>query len=510
MSDIKLQLDVDYGYSLGQIQDKISKMMSRINSNPVKLKVQVDINSAMTQIAKLKNQLKDLNKDAKITMDVASLAGATPRQSSRSGKSTTGISDAATAAKAEATALNKAYNMQRQIYNDMNNLSAAKNGQSSASYQKLSDQATNVDTLVAKYKEGTINLKQFQAALAGVGATVSKSKAEITKYGEATKAVVKTEEMLTEGTKEYNAALSKIDNTQQRITTNASKWTASEKGKTKDTLEAYRNLGNELDTLRGKLQSGEITKTQFNTEFGKISSQMREYESTIKGAGEATVSFGDRLKGVITRFGTYFGMTRAIMAAISTVKKMVSASVEVESAMNRIQIVTGASNAEMGTFFDTASNQAKELGQSITDVAGSIETFSRLGYNLTDSAELSKFATIMSNVADTTVEESTTGLTSIMKGFNLDVSETEHVTDVLVNVGQKYAISASELMEAFSRGGASMNAANTSFEQSAALFAATNASLQNASKTGTLWNTVSARIRGKLVPIYSESYSLCA
>ena len=66
----------------------------------------------------------------------------------------------------------------------------------------------------------------------------------------------------------------------------------------------------------------------------------------------------------------------------------------------------------------------------------------------------------------------------------MDVENTEHVSDVLVKVGQEYAISAEELMEAFERGGASMHASGTSFEKTAALFAATNASLQNASTVG--------------------------
>ena len=74
--------------------------------------------------------------------------------------------------------------------------------------------------------------------------------------------------------------------------------------------------------------------------------------------------------------------------------------------------------------------------------------------------------------------------------------DAEHVSDVLVKVGQEYAISAEELMAAFQRGGAALHASGTDFEKSAALFAATNASLQNAETTGTMWKTVSARIRG--------------
>lgn len=110
--------------------------------------------------------------------------------------------------------------------------------------------------------------------------------------------------------------------------------------------------------------------------------------------------------------------------------------------------------------------------------------------------ELARYASILANVANTDSGTATTGLTSIIKGYNMDVSNAEHVADVLVEVGQKYAISAEELMAAFERGGAALYATGTDFEKSAALFAATNAALQNAETTGTMWKTVSARIRG--------------
>ena len=68
-----------------------------------------------------------------------------------------------------------------------------------------------------------------------------------------------------------------------------------------------------------------------------------------------------------------------VMMAFQNIKKMIAASIEIESSMNRIQIVTGATDSQMTQFFETAASHAKELGTSISEVAGSIEVFSRLG-----------------------------------------------------------------------------------------------------------------------------------
>lgn len=176
-------------------------------------------------------------------------------------------------------------------------------------------------------------------------------------------------------------------------------------------------------------------------------------------------------------------------------REMINSVKEVDSALTQLSIVTGKDMSEMGRFFSEASKQATALGQSVTSVLGSIETFTRLGYNLSDALDLSSVSTMMGNVAAVDVDKATTGITSIIKAYGFDPSEASHVGDVLTKVGQDYAISAEELMEAYERGGAALAATGVSFEKSAALFAAANASIQNAPTVGTALKTVSARMR---------------
>lgn len=169
--------------------------------------------------------------------------------------------------------------------------------------------------------------------------------------------------------------------------------------------------------------------------------------------------------------------------------------VEIDSAMTQLRIVTGASDSQMTKFLSNSIRLSKELGASVKDVLSSVETFTRLGYGISEATVLSKYATIMSKVADVSAEDANKGITSILKGYGFDPSQSEHISDVLIEVGQKYAVSASELMDAYSRAGAALNATNTSFEKSAGLIAAANASVQDASVVGTALKTVSARIR---------------
>lgn len=273
-------------------------------------------------------------------------------------------------------------------------------------------------------------------------------------------------------------------------------WTKAKTGSSRESYAAIQTYIRNLEELRQKLASGQITNEEFERSLSNIRTGFEQSATAIRAVGENTKTTISRIGSLSEKFATWFSITRVIMYAVRTIKDMVRASIELDSAFAQLKIVTGATDAEMSKFVDTTIQLAKSLGQSVSDVAKSVETFSRLGYSLPDASKLAEFATILANVAAVDINEATTGMTSIIKGYNMNVSQTEHVADVLVEVGQKYAVSAAEMMEAFEKSGAALNATNTSFEKSAGLIAAANASVQNASTVGTALKTVSARIRG--------------
>lgn len=385
--------------------------------------------------------------------------------------------------------------LQQQIAINATKWSAAESGASKEAYDNYVAQGVALDAVNKALQTGVLEVEDYKAAVRDIKAAMDEAAGAIKIAGENKPALPLVSKDDPATVKEYYNNLEKTDNLIKQITQNVNKWTAAEEGQSRKAFSSYKNLINDLEELQEKVKSGTITQEEFNTEFSRIKSSAAEASRSIAAVGENTSKFGslmDRAADAAQRFIiTYLSIRDLIRYA----SQMVRTSMEIESAMTRIQIITGSTDRQMQSFFEVASSNAKDLGKSIQDVASSIETFTRLGYNMNDASILSKYATIMSNVADTTTDAATTGLTSIIKGYGLDVSDVEHVTDVLVQVGQKYAISAEELMEAFERGGAALAASGTSFEQSAALFAATNAALQNANITGTMWKTVSARIR---------------
>jgi len=249
---------------------------------------------------------------------------------------------------------------------------------------------------------------------------------------------------------------------------------------------------NDLKSYKAQLEAIVETGAYSKSDLKKITSGVAgiDYKQS-----SANTGFKSEVLSIVQGVTAAEAIQGAFYKAKQVATEMVSAVKDINDALTQLTIVTGKSGSELDSFFQKAADSAYDMGHSVTEVLGSVETFSRLGYGLEDASTLADAATVMSNVADTTVDASTTGLTSIIKGYGLEASDATRVSDVLAKVGKDYAISAEGLMSALERGGAALNVANTSFEESVALAAAGNAAIQDPEKIGNALKTVSARIR---------------
>ena len=120
-----------------------------------------------------------------------------------------------------------------------------------------------------------------------------------------------------------------------------------------------------------------------------------------------------------------------------------------------------------------------------------------MGYNIDQAEELARISTLYKNVGDgIDIETANNSLISTLQGFQLDASQAESIIDKFNEVANNYAIDSAGIGEALQRSAASFNAANTDLSKSIALITATNEVVQDPDSVGTLWKTMSARIRG--------------
>lgn len=257
--------------------------------------------------------------------------------------------------------------------------------------------------------------------------------------------------------------------------------------------EAYNKLQTTIDKIKNAQNTGEGLNKQDTQEALRniidVDTAVKELDKNVNTVGGRLKQlFGNRFQSLVSSFG--------IIYFIQLLKQVEENVVKIDSSLAQLSLVTGTTGQGLTDMFDNAAKSAQELGTSITDILSSTETFARLGYSAKDSTKLAKVTGMMANVGDMSTDEATTGMTSILKAYGISVDDAEKVGDVLTTVGKKYAISASELAEGLENSGSALEAANNNFEQSVAILAAGNASVQDASKTANAIKTTTMRVRG--------------
>lgn len=254
-----------------------------------------------------------------------------------------------------------------------------------------------------------------------------------------------------------------------------------------------KEFKSELEGLIQKLKmlGPAADTTDIADQFFKISQRIRE-------AGQEGKKFFDVVKekawyGLAGTIGTYFGFNDIIEKG----KQIAQTVTNINSKIIDLAKVSEASSTQIYKDFDSYAEIAKNIGGTISDTIDATAAWSKNGYNIPDSKELARVSQLYKNVGDDIdIQGANESLISTLKGFQLQADQAEHIVDVFNEVSNNEAISSSGIGTALQRSAASFNAANTSLEKSVALITATNTVLQDEEKTGNMWKTVSARLRG--------------
>lgn len=242
----------------------------------------------------------------------------------------------------------------------------------------------------------------------------------------------------------------------------------------------------------------DLAKFGSDANVSELTQKFLQLQNQVRSAGQEGKKFFDILKEkslntIIGQIASYFSFNDIVnygQRAIQTV-------IELNAQLTDLAKVSEASTSQLYNQFSDFAEIAKEVGGTISDTISATSDWSRNGYNLDQAKELSRVALIYKNVGDgIDISSANESLISTLKGFKLEAEDAMHIIDVFNEVSNNEAISSAGIGQALKSSAASLNAANTSLEKSVALVTATNSVLQDTSKTGNMWKTVSARIRG--------------
>lgn len=258
--------------------------------------------------------------------------------------------------------------------------------------------------------------------------------------------------------------------------------------------KAAQKYGDRLRDLQSILANNKdpAMLSQAGVEFAKI-------QSEAKAAGLTTNQFATSLKNTALQL---MGLSSGIMVlrkVISVIKEGVNAVIELDTALIDLKKTTTMSGSDLAAFYKDANKAAIELGVTTKDIIQSAADWSRLGFSDKKSAEsmaklAAQFAAISPGVS---IEESTTGLVSVIKAYGIEVEDVlDGVMSKINIVGNTAATSNQQIITGLQNSASAMSAMGSTLEENIALFTAAQEITQDESKVGNALRSISMRIRG--------------
>lgn len=248
------------------------------------------------------------------------------------------------------------------------------------------------------------------------------------------------------------------------------------------------------------LQLTQNLKTVNNQmDLNKWTAQFSAFKSEVKAAGKNMQSLGDILKNNVSKVLQWVSATTLLFRAFRLLRTALSTIIDLDTAMVDLQKVTVATRAEYDRFYRSANDTAKVLGVTTEEVISQTAEWARLGYAMQDAAKLAENSAIFKAISPgMDITMATDGLVSMLKAFDeIDVNDSlDGIISKVNDVGNKFAVSNKDIVEAMTRTSSAMKAANNTFEETVALATAAIEITRDAASVGNGLKTLSMRIRG--------------
>lgn len=382
----------------------------------------------------------------------------------------------------------------------------------------------------AKEQNANVNLNGYDKRLDSYQGKINKYDTTIKRFedgGWSSDTYLKNVQAVRDAVKQYAALLDNIKTNQNGIASdediqNLDKY----EKKIKDTIATVTNMSasekgynfvsgqKELDKIHKLLAENskmsseakakikayykEIESGNPSMSLDKIHGEILKIYNAEVEAGRAGRTLWDTLKNsgfhqIAAQMAGMFG----VYDVINVVRQGINTVRELDTAMTEVRKVSNATETQYASFRDTVSSTAKEIATTNKELLNSSADFLRLGYSLEQAEDLAKNATLFVNVGDgVDITEATEDMITAMKAFDIQAEDSIKIVDDYNQIGNKYALSATDIGEAMKRSASALEVGNNSFEESIGLITAMNEIVQNSENTGNSLKVLSLRLRG--------------
>ena len=195
---------------------------------------------------------------------------------------------------------------------------------------------------------------------------------------------------------------------------------------------------------------------------------------TSKEAADATreqAKAQELLSDIKFAIKNWFGFNEVINLTKNAVRNMITQIRELDDVMTQIAIVTDMTQQELWDQMDTYSAMAQQYGASIKGVYEVSQLYYQQGLQTAEVMNLTEETLKMAKIANLDYADATDYMTVALRGFKLEMSNAQQVTDVYSALAAATASDTEELAVAMSKTASSAEAVGSSFESTSAMIA---------------------------------------
>ncbi len=254
----------------------------------------------------------------------------------------------------------------------------------------------------------------------------------------------------------------------------------------------------EIQNNKGQIQ-------QLTVEYDTATHSLGRYISKTRESTSETQKFINSIKHSFQNVARYIASFGSVYRIFAIIKQGVTYIQDIDSALTELKKVTDETDASYEQFLQNMSKTARVVGSTVADLTTMSAEWARLGYSMEEAGKLAESTAILLNVSEfSDATKASEALISTMQAFQYTANESQHVVDILNEVGNNYAISSDGIATALQDSASALMSAGNNLEQATALVAAANKVVQDPNSVGSALRTISLRLRGTSVKILEE------
>ncbi len=258
------------------------------------------------------------------------------------------------------------------------------------------------------------------------------------------------------------------------------------------------NMASKYNSLLDNAKLATSTK-----EVQNLRLQLSTMRSELKATNNAGLTFGDTLKKTFKRATELFTGTGGVMLISQQMHEAWNQAMNLDGAFtDLIKVQNELSRGDYPSYLDECNKKAQDLASTQQALIEGATEFSKSGYDLKTSNELTEKSTILSNVGEMSASDSAKAIISgvqaydVVDGYDDAIGKAEALIDKYNAIGNTASITTAEIAQGVQEVGSVFADANTSVDEFIALLAAGNRAYQDSDAMALSLRTSALRIRG--------------